>query len=199
MRTAAWRRPGLARFEALCAVVLPVLTVLALLPGSAAAQAGVNTAPSRQTLEEAARDGCDGVSVVVARCAGKTDDVPAGQGNDPLTRSRAAAKAAFDRRERAARGAALDGSRATTSGDAERLGPVTVTGRTTEDQGVEQVLQRALNPNTEGTLSPDGKTISHSGLNGSRFDCVAKCVGPMCCVEVRAMPNPARESNSIGR
>ena len=172
----------------------------AALAGLACAQAGVNTTPSRATLEEAAQNGCDGVSVVVARCAGKTDAAPPAKSGDPLTRSRAAAKAAFDRRAREGRAAALDGSRAPASGDAQRLGPVTVTGKTADDPtDVEGVLQRALNPNSEGVLSADGKTISRYGLNGSRFDCVAKCVGPACCIEVRALPNPARDSNSIGR
>ena len=188
MTTTTWRLLGGA-----------AVVSLAALAGLASAQSRVNTTPSRETLEEAAQNGCDGVSVVVARCAGNTE-APVSKTGDPLARSRAAAKAAFDRRAREGRATALDGSKAPASGDAQRLGPVTVTGRTADDPtDVEGVLQRALNPNSEGTLSADGKTISRYGLNGSRFDCVAKCVGPACCVEVRALPNPARDSNSIGR
>ena len=180
------------------AVVVCGLLVL----GSASAQSDVNTKPTRETLEEAARVSCDGVSVVVQRCAGKADDA-AKPSADPLTRSRATTKAAFDRRDSRGRAAALKGETPdanTPVGDAQRLGGVTVTGKSAEAPlSIEQVLQRALNPNTEGVLSADGKTISRYGLDGARYDCVAKCVGPACCKEIRALPNPARESNSIGR
>ena len=167
-------------------------------------QPPVNTTPSRQTLDEASRASCEGVSEVVTRCTTQPD-APATKANpnDPLTKSREKAKAAFDRRDTRGRAAALDGKDAPASspvGDAQRLGGVTVTGKPAADPlSVEQVLQRALNPNAEGVPSADGKTVSHYGLNGARYDCVAKCVGPACCVEVRALPNPARDSNSIGR
>ena len=57
--------------------------------------------------------------------------------------------------------------------------------------------------NIEGTVklavvvSPNG-TVSKYAPNGTRYDCIEKCVGPACCVEVRALPNPARDVNSIG-
>lgn len=171
--------------------------------GAAVAQTAVNTTPSRETLDEASRATCDGVSIVVQRCAAKPDDAATKASTDALTRSRATTKAAFDRRDSRARAAALKGETpepTTAAGDAQRLGGVSVTGKADEQSlSIEQVLQRALNPNSEGVLSPDGKTISRYGLNGSRYDCIAKCVGPACCVEVRALPNPARDSNAIGR
>jgi hypothetical protein len=170
--------------------------------GAAFAQADVNTTPSRATLDEASRASCDGVSVVVQRCAAQPDDA-ASKPTDALTKSRAATKAAFDRRDSRGRAAALKGETPdadTPVGDAQRLGGVTVTGKSAEAPlSVEQVMQRALNPNIDGVLSADGKTITHYGLDGSRYDCVAKCVGPFCCTEIRALPNPARDSNSIGR
>lgn len=176
--------------------------VLLVVVGATAAQTGVNTTPSRATLDEASRASCDGVSVVVQRCVAQPDDA-ATKAPDALTKSRANAKAAFDRRDSRARAAALKGETpapTTAEGDAQRLGGVSVTGKADDPAlSIEQVLQRALNPNSDGTLSPDGKTISRYGLNGSRYDCIAKCVGPACCTEVRALPNPARESNSIGR
>lgn len=180
-----------------------VALVLLTLSVGAVAQTAVNTTPSRETLDEASRASCDGVSVVVQRCAAQPDDATKKAPPDALTKSRANAKAAFDRRDSRARAAALKGETpapTTAAGDAQRLGGVSVTGKADDPSlSIEQVLQRALNPNSEGTLSPDGKTISRYGLNGSRYDCIAKCVGPACCTEIRAMPNPARESNSIGR
>ena len=170
--------------------------------GAAFAQADVNTTPSRATLDEASRASCDGVSVVVQRCAAQPEDGKT-RPADALSKSRATTKAAFDRRDGRGRAAALNGETpapTTAAGDAQRLGGVSVTGKADEQSlSIEQVLQRALNPNSEGTLSPDGKTVSRYGLNGSRYDCIAKCVGPACCTEIRALPNPARESNSIGR
>ncbi len=188
--------------------VLRVLAVVAVIGigviGSAAsAQTRVNTTPTREALDEATRDDCEGVSVIVVRCAPKPDQPAAKTATDPLTKSRATTKAAFDRRDNRGRAAALGGTPAPAStavGDANRLGGVTVTGAAGDkDLSIQETLQRALNPNTEGTLSEDGKTISRPGLNGSRYDCVAKCVGPACCVEVRAMPNPSRDLNAIGR
>ncbi len=179
-------------------IALSIVTAV----GSASAQTGVNISPSRETLDEVARASCDGVSVVVQRCAAKPDEAADKTSPDALKRSRANAKAAFDRRDSRGRADALNGvapASNTPVGGAQRLDTVTVQGKSPESLSIEQVLQRALNPNTDGVLSSDGKTISHYGLNGSRYDCVAKCVGPACCIEVRALPNPARESNSIGR
>ena len=168
----------------------------------AVAQSNVNTTPSRQALEEASQDNCDGVSVIVQRCAAKPTDGAATTSKsttDPLTRSRATAKSAFDRRDSRARAAAMKGGAVpanTPVGGAERLGGVTVTGRSLEaPPSVEEVLQRALAPTPP---SPDG-TVSHYGVDGVRYDCIAKCVGPACCATVRSMPNPARDSISIGR
>jgi hypothetical protein len=159
----------------------------------------VNTAPSRQTLEEVSRDSCEGVSVVVQRCVPQ----PAanqGQGDDALARSRAQTKAAFDRRDRRARQDALadkkDASATASSDDAQRLAPVIVTGKADETPPtIEEVLQRALNPQV---VSPNG-TVTTYGADGTRTECVAHCVGPMCCLTLRNRPDPARESNSIGR
>ena len=165
--------------------------------GAAFAQAPVNTTPSRQILEDAARSGCDGASVVVRRCVDPTVD-PAKTVDDPLAKSRAAAKAAFDRRDRQARDAALRGDPPAASGGAERLETVTVTGRASESApSVEDVLQRALNP-PAAVVSPAG-TVTQYGIDGARTECIAKCYGPMCCTTVRALPNPARDSNAIGR
>ena len=80
----------------------------------------------------------------------------------------------------------------------QRLETVNVTGDADTAPSVEGVLQRALNPPPDGVPGPNG-TVSHYGLDGARTDCIAKCVGPMCCVTVRSLPNPARDSNGIGR
>ncbi|MEO8936432.1 MAG: hypothetical protein ABI277_17125 [Burkholderiaceae bacterium] len=163
----------------------------------------VDTTPSRQTVQDAAQQSCDGVSVVVQRCAAKADDTtPQKAGDDALAKSRAATKAAFDRRDKRARDAALDGSVVpanTPVGDAQRLGGVTVTGQASDNPlSVEDILQRALNPGTGEVPGPNG-TVSRFGPDGTRYDCIAKCVGPACCATIRSLPNPARESNSIGR
>ena len=163
----------------------------------------VNTTPSRQVLEDASRDTCDGVSVIVQRCAAQPDAASASKpADDALTRSRAAAKAAFDRRDRRARAAALeekpavDGDAAPVVG-AQRLGGVTVTGATDDAAAsVEDVFQRALNPAKGGVPGPNGTTSTYAP-DGMRYDCITKCVGPACCATVRTLPNPARDSNGI--
>ena len=174
--------------------VLAALAMFATLPVAAVAQT-VDPTPSRATLVEAARESCDGVSVVVQRCAAR----PAKSSDDALVKSRAATKAAFERRDNAARAAALQGVNQPLGSPAERperLAPVTVTGRGADHpDSIEQVLQRALAP---PVVPPDG-TVSHYGPDGLRYDCIAKCVGPACCATVRSLPNPARDSNSIGR
>ncbi len=180
------------------------LAVMAIaMAGLAMAQTGVTKAPSRQSIEDAARDNCEGVSVIVQRCAPQPDDAAKKKtAADPLTKSRAATKAAFDRKDGRSRAAAIAGEKPSSNtpvGDAERLGGVTVTGTADDKPSVEGVLQKALNPGVDGVLSDDGKTITKSGLNGSRYECVAKCVGPACCTEIRALPNPARDALSIGR
>lgn len=168
----------------------------------AVAQTPVNTTPSRGTLDEAARSGCDGVSVVVQRCADDPRDAkPAPKAADPLTRSRAATKAAFDRRDRRSQAEAASGAKPAdggSPGDPQRLQSVTVTGTSTETPTLEEILQRALNPTQSAVPGPNG-TVSRYAPDGTRYDCIAKCVGPACCATVRALPNPARESNSIGR
>jgi hypothetical protein len=182
-------------------VLVAASLVLACL-GSAVAQ-DVNTTPSKKVLDEAAGPSCEGVSLVVQRCAPKAEGTAKKPVDDASSRSRAATKAAFDRRDKRASDAALKGESVpanTPTGDAQRLGGVTVTGKG-DDKGpsVEEVLQRALNPNSEGVLSPDGKTITRYAPDGTSYDCVAKCVGPMCCITRRTLPNPAHDSNSIGR
>jgi hypothetical protein len=160
----------------------------------------VVTTPSKKTLEDASNDNCEAVSSVVQRCARNPVAVPPEKkGDDELERSRAAAKAAFDRRDRQGQADALKGtptSGNTPVGDAQRLGGVTVTGTNGEPaKSVEGTLQKALE---QPTVSPNG-TVSKYAPNGSRYDCIEKCIGPACCVEVRQLPNPARDSNSIGR
>ena len=167
--------------------------------GIVAAQQPIDTAPSRQTLEEASRDSCDGVSEVVRRCTGRAAPPPV---DDSLTRSRAATKAAFDRRDRRAREAALqapaaDGSSGPSSGP-ERLGGVTVTGTTDAPASLEDTFRHVLNPAAGGVPGPNGTTSTYAP-DGVRYDCIVKCIGPACCATVRTLPNPARDSNGIGR
>lgn len=174
------------------------LVLLALVLAGAASAQSVDPTPSRATLEEASRDDCEGVSVVVRRCAKPPPATKATGREDALTRSRAAAKASFDRRARRARDEALAGGARTGSSDgaAERLAPVTVTGRADDTPpSVEEVLQRALAP---VEASPTG-TVMRYGPDGTRSECISGCRGPMCCLTTRERPNPARESNSIGR
>ncbi len=191
------------RGAALCAS-LSVLSFGSVFAVSAAhAQSDpVDTTASRQAIEEAARQSCDGVSVVVRRCVAQPESGKPDQADDPLTRSRARAKAAFDRRDRRARENALEAgddgatSAAAASGKAQRLAPVIVTGDAPERAlSIEEIFQRALNPQV---VSPSG-TVTTYGADGTRVECIARCVGPMCCLTLRARPDPAHESNSIGR
>jgi len=182
--------------RALCCGVFAMLTTAAF------AQQAVDTTPSKKTIEDAAAEGCDGVSSVMRRCADQAAaaakrDADA-KSDDALTRSRAATKAAFDRRDQRARDDALKGEPppvSTPVGDAQKLGGVEVTGKSDNPQSVEEVIQKALNP---ASASNGNGTTSRYAPNGSRYDCIEKCVGPACCVEVRSMPDPARNSNSIG-
>ena len=193
----AWRGSRSLRRGAVAAACV---AAIALGGRIVAAEPDVTAQATKQAVEEASRSGCDGVSVVVQRCAPPVDAPTKKAPDDALTRSRTATKAAFDRRDRNARDAALQGANVPAStpvGDAQRLGTVTVTGKAADPQPtLEEVLQRALNPGS--LVSPDG-TVSHYAPDGVRYDCIAKCVGPMCCATVRTLPNPARDSNSIGR
>ena len=200
MATPAPRTQVLARRARSGAAALCLLVVSAVI-GPAGAQTTGDAAATRRAVGEAAQTGCDGVSVVVQRCSAPVDDGP-NKADDALTRSRAAAKAAFDRRDRRARDDAMKGEPPPSDapvGNAQRLGTVTVTGKGDEPApSVEDVLQRALNPGADGVPGPNG-TVSRYAPDGTRYDCIAKCVGPMCCATVRSLPNPARDSNSIGR
>jgi hypothetical protein len=163
------------------------------------AQQSVVTTPSKKTLEDASADNCETVSSVVQRCAqNPVAAPPAKKSDDELERSRAATKAAFDRRDRQGQADALKGTPTgnTPVGDAQQLGGVTVTGKSGEPtKSVEDTLQKALE---QPAASPNGITSKYAP-NGSRYDCIEKCVGPFCCTEVRQLPNPARDTNSIGR
>ena len=162
----------------------------------------LNTTASRQAIDEAARASCEGVSVVVRQCVAQPETSKSDKTDDALTRSRARAKAAFDRRDRRTRqdaqgGKDAAGDRASSAGSAQRLAPVVVTGIANElPLTIEEILQRALNP--QQVVSPNG-TVTTYGADGTRTECIARCIGPMCCATVRARPDPARESNSIGR
>jgi len=176
--------------------------IFVLMTAAAFAQQAVDTAPSKKTLEDAAAEGCDGVSSVIRRCADQAAEAAkrdaAKKSDDALIRSRAAAKAAFDRQDQRGRDDALKGeapSVSTPVGDAQKLGGVEVTGKSVNPQSVEEVIQKALNP---PSVSNGNGTTSRYAPNGSRYDCIEKCVGPACCVEVRSMPDPAHSSNSIG-
>jgi len=172
--------------------------VLGLAMARGAGAQGVDPKPSRQTLEDASTDNCASVSVVVQRCDEKPSVPAAKPADDALSQSRAKAKAAFDRRDRDARAAALKnapaGNADASTGGAQRLGGVTVTGSAIENQPtIEEILQRAL---AGPTVSPNG-TVSKYAPNGTRYDCIEKCVGPACCQEVRSTPNPARDVSSL--
>jgi hypothetical protein len=180
------------------------IVALSTIGGSLAQTAGkgVITTPSRQTLDESAKDQCEGVSVIVQRCLKGPDDAAAKKPDDALTRSRAVTKAAFDRRDQRARDSALKGEEPaanTPVGDAQQLGGVTVTGNATKAPlSPEEILRRALNPDADGVLSADGKTITHYGPDGSRIECIVKCFGPMCCPSTYTpVPNPARASSNL--
>ncbi len=179
------------------------LVILLAFASLAGAQQPINTAPSRQTLEEASRDSCEGVSQVVQRCSNRSPDTDK-KSTDPLTRSRAATKAAFDRRDKRSSDAALQTPSTNGSapakdapiGAGQRLDTVNVTGTADAPASIEEVLQRALNPAAGGVPGPNGTTSTYAP-DGVRYDCISKCVGPACCATVRTLPNPARDANGI--
>ena len=179
-------------------IAMPLLCGLA----QAQTKVPVDAQPSRKVLEEAAGDACTGVSVVVSRCAPSPTDADAKKANDakdPLSRSRAKTKAAFARRDRQAAQDTLDGKKSDpdASSSAARLDPITVTGTSSDlPPTVEEVIQRALNPTQ--TVTPGGTSVTY-GPDGARTECIARCTGPLCCKTMKARPDPARESNSIGR
>ncbi len=162
--------------------------------------ANVDAAPSKETLTEASKDDCEAISSVVQRCAPRVGAPTTPVTDDALAKSRAKTKAGFDRIDQQGRDDALKGLPPTVNtpvGDAQQLGGVTVTGKSNDDKSIGDTLQRALGQPT-GVSNGNG-TVSKYAPNGTRYDCIEKCVGPACCVEVRAIPNPAREVNSIGR
>ena len=183
-------------------VLVLAVSLVPLLAGTAHAQAKVDTQPSRKVLEEAAAESCTGVSVVVSRCAPSVVDADAkkaGAAKDPLSRSSAKAKAALARREQQAAQDALDGKKPDpdSSSPAARLDPIIVTGSGAElPPTVEEIIQRALNPGQEVT---SGGTTVRYAPDGARIECIARCTGPLCCKTIKSRPDPARESNSIGR
>ena len=155
----------------------------------------------QKVIEDAAKEGCDPNSVVVKNCLPPATNVAPKKSDDALTKSRERTKAAFDRRDRRGQEDAAEGKepvRTDSASDAQRLAPVTVTGTASAAPAPtpEAVIQRALNPD-EVVLS-NGNSVKY-GPNGERTECQAGCVGPMCCKTVRALPDPARQSNSIGR
>lgn len=176
-----------------------VALAIACYASLAAAQQPLNLAPTRDELIDEVRESraprCENASVVVRRClASRSEQAKPG---DRFEQSRQRAKAAFDRRDRAAREQARDGgdTGASASGGAQRLAPIVVTGERPEAPlSIEETLQRALQP----TL-PSGATTTIWRNDGGRTECVARCVGPACCVTVSPQPNPAREAFSIGR
>ena len=163
----------------------------------AAAQEPLKLAPTSDEVRDEVRESraprCENASVIVRRCiASQPDQAKSG---DRFEQSRQRAKAAFDRRDRAARGARGDDSDASSSGSAQRLAPVVVTGERPEAPlSIEETLQRALQP----TL-PTGPTNTIWRNDGGRTECVARCVGPACCVTFSPQPNSARDVFSIGR
>jgi len=155
----------------------------------------------QKVIEDAAKEGCDPNSVVVRNCPAPAVNVAPKKADDALTKSRERAKAAFDRRDRRGQDDAGAGKGPVTTDaktDAQRLAPVTVTGTASDapPPTPEAVMQKALNP--DQTVLENGNTVTY-GPNGERRECQAGCVGPACCKVLRAMPNPAQQSNSIGR
>jgi hypothetical protein len=183
-----------ASIRLLCGFLVSIATTAAL------AQSPVNTEPSKKTLEDAAAEGCDGVSTVIRRCADQAKDAAARdaakRSDDALTQSRAKAKEAFDRRDRRASDNALEGKAPVPSSvGAERLGGVEVTGKADGTTGVEDGIQKALTP-PAARSNGDGTTTKYAP-NGIRYDCIEKCVGPACCVELRSIPDPSRVPGGI--
>ena len=164
----------------------------------AAAQQPLKLVPTPDEVQDEVRESraphCENASVVVLRCLATQPDQakPA----DRFERSRQRAKAAFDRRDRAAReGARNVRDTGLSSGGAERLAPVVVTGERPEAPlSIEETLQRALQP----TL-PASATTTIWRNDGGRTECITRCVGPACCVTVSPQPNSARDVFSIGR
>jgi hypothetical protein len=159
----------------------------------------VDTTPSKKTLDQSSKDNCEAVSAVVQRCAQLPKDTIAKPPADDLTRSREAAKQGFDREDRRQAAEVVKSgapSVNTPVGDAQQLGGVTVTGKSDNKLSVEEVLQKAIGPPT-GVSNGNG-TVSHFGQDGTRYDCIEKCVGPACCAQVRTMPNPARVNGGFG-
>ena len=141
---------------------------------------------------------CANASVVVLRCIAPRP-VELSNGDDGLERSRQRAKAAFDRRDRRATEEARGGDAIATliDGRAQRLAPVIVTGQAPYAPAptVEQILEHALRP----PPLPTTATVTYWNNDGGRTECIARCVGPMCCMTVSPQPNAARDAFAIGR
>lgn len=188
------RRPSIAR---LCRGFL----ALAIACGAslAAAQEPLKLAPTRDELHDEVRESraprCENASVVVRRCIA-TQPAEAKLG-DRFERSRQRARAAFKRRDRAALDQALKGgdTESASNEGAQRLAPVVVTGERPEAPlTIEETLQRALQP-----PPANSPTTTIWSNDGGRTECIARCVGPACCVTVSPQPNAARDVFSIGR
>ena len=165
----------------------------------ACAQALDTTLP-RRGLDGAEGNGCAAVSAIMTHCAPGSIDSSVSP-TDELTKSRARARAGFERDARRSAAEALSGRTPGADrqvGDAQVLDRVTVTGSAERKASVEEVLQRALRPASDGVSNGNG-TVTHYGVNGTRFECVEKCFGPLCCVALRVLPDPAREVTNIGR
>ena len=176
-----------------------LFAALAIACGTALAVAQpLKLAPTPDEVQDEVRESraprCENASVVVRRCiASQPDQAKPG---DRFEKSRQRAKAAFDRRDRAAREHARDGAdNDVSSSGAQRLAPVVVTGERPEAPlSIEETLRRALQP-----AQPAGATTTFWRPDGGRTECVARCVGPACCVTVSPQPNSARDVFSIGR
>lgn len=165
----------------------------------AAAEEPLKLAPTRDELHDEVRESraprCENASVVVRRCIA-TRPAEAKPG-DRFERSRQRARAAFERRDRAALDHALKGDAidSSSNGLAQKLAPVVVTGERPEAPlSIEETLQRALQP-----PPANSPTTTIWRNDGGRTECVARCVGPACCVTVSPQPNAARDVFSIGR
>lgn len=141
---------------------------------------------------------CENASVIVLRCIAPRQADRSDSG-DALEQSRQRTKAAFDRRDRRSADQPRDGGdaiEALIDGRVQRLAPVIVTGQTpyVPAPTVEQILDRALRP-----PPPSAATVMVWNNDGGRTECIARCVGPMCCTTVSAQSNPARDAFAIGR
>jgi hypothetical protein len=180
-------------------VVATVLVAGGVMLSAATVAQTVDTTPSRKTLDQSSKDDCSAVSAVVQRCAQLPKDTIAKPPADELTKSRETTKQAFDREDRQQAADVLKAGKPSVNtpvGDAQQLGGVTVTGKSDKQLSVEEVLQRAIGPPT-GVSNGNG-TVSHYGPNGTRYDCIEKCIGPACCAEVRTIPNPVRQTSGFG-